>query len=466
MPAMTTTKTKTITALVLLGLGSLGMLGMGCTGGSNDAGTDAATGETVGEETSTSAGTSGTDNSEVGDTSTGDTGESDTGEDPNAACASTWDATQKQATGKTLAAYGVAVAGDGNFVAVGKLENADDDAWISMFSPSGEPIWTDTVDGGQGKDYAQAVTFDGSGDVVLVGSLDNLANKDLWIEKRSAADGAIAWTLIEPSDFDGDNLPADIELAGDGSLVMAATLRTGDKDSDIHVRKLASADGSTVWAANFSGVADPNGYSIDRASSVGVAADGSIYVGGEEGVDATTKEGTLLKYGSAGGAEQWRLAPREDGSDHLHEVVAVEGGPEGEAYFVVFEGGDLGGFWLYRASAAGSVEWELSLADFTFEPTDGWLVSGLDLAEKGTLTIGGRLTNEEVGQAISWSEAWIADIQLDGVGECLSTHTWKNTHVIPASTYAYAFAEGPNGVVAVGEIIDGPENYLWLGGFE
>lgn len=449
------TMTKTTTLLVLISLG----LASGCTG--DDANDDDVGSETAGETgTGTDAGTDdSSDDPDGSDTAT------ETGDDPNSACASGWDATQKAAPNQTHAAYGVAVASDGNFVAVGKLENTDDDAWIGMFSPSGEPIWDELVDSGQGNDYAQAVTFDAAGDPVLVGSLSN-TNKDLWVEKRSAASGAVVWTVVEASNFAGDNFPGDIALAPDGSLVVSATIRSGDKDSDIGVRKLASADGSTIWPASVSGVPDANGFSIDRAGPIGVAADGSIYVGGEEGVDAQTKEATLSKFGAEGGSPQWRLAPREDGSDHLHAVVAVTGGPEGEAYFVVHQAADPSPFWLYRVAGDASIEWELTRADFEFTPTDGWQVSGLDIAADGSLTIGGRLLNEEVGQAIQWSEAWTANIRLDGFGECLSTHTWKNTHIIPASTYAYGFAEGPNGVIAVGEVIDGPENYLWVGGFE
>lgn len=455
---MTTKTSATSTLLLLLlGVGSAPACG-GDDGKGDELGSDT-TGETSSGDSSTSSSESSGSTSDSGDST------SETGEDPNIACESSWDAVQQKTNGQTHAGYGVAVADDGNFAVVGKLENMDDDAWVGVFSPSGEPIWDEVISSGQGKDYAQAVTFDAGGDLVLVGSLAN-TNKDLWVEKRSVGDGAILWTVVEPSEFAGDNIPADIDLAPDGSIVVSATIRTGDKDSDIGLRKLASADGSLVWATTYSGSPDANGYSIDRAGPVGVAADGSIYVGGEEGVDAMTKEGVLLQFGAGGGSNQWRLAPREDGSTHLHDVVGVAGGADGEVYFVVHQGADPSPFWFYRAAGDGSIEWELTREDFEFPPTSGWIVSGLDLADDGSVTIGGRLTNEEVGQAIDWSEAWIANIRLDGVGTCIAHHTWKNTHIIPASTFAYGFAEGPNGVVLAGEVVDGPENYLWVGGFD
>ncbi len=81
-------------------------------------------------------------------------------------------------------------------------------------------------------------------------------------------------------------------------------------------------------------------------------------------------------------------------------------------------------------AAVGKIE---SASD-VYDPTDEWSVAGLEVSDEGSLTIGGRLTNEEVGEGISWSEVWIANIGLDGVGECIASHTWQNTHIIPAGT--------------------------------
>ena len=298
-----------------------------------------------------------------------------------------------------------------------------------------------------------------------IGRQAGTANQDLWIEKRAAASGANIWTVVEVSQFDGDNAPGDIALAPDGSLIAVGSIRAGDKDSDIWVRKIADSDGAAIWTSSYSGVTDGNGFSIDAGSQVAVAGDGGIYVGGVEGVDFETKEAVILRYGDDG-SEQWSVQPKANGNAHFHTVAGIAGGPDGEGYFVIAQSGNVWSFWLDRISSAGDAEWELDQDDFVYAPTDNWLVSGLAIADDQTLTVGGRLSNEEVGQAISWSEAWIANVSLDGVGQCIAAHTWTNTHIIPASTYGYGLAEGPNGAVMVGEVIDGPENHLWVGGFE
>jgi hypothetical protein len=403
-------------------------------------------------------------------TTTGDgDGDPTTGDgdgDDESPCAWQWEEVQMKANGQTHAAYDVAVAPNGNFVAVGKLENADDDAWIGMFDPTGTSLWEQVVDSGNGPDAAVGVVFDADGDVVLIGRQTGPANQDLWIEKRSGETGAVLWSILEASQFEGDNEPGGVGLAPDGDLVVTGAMRVGDQDLDVWTRKLSSDSGATVWTSSYSGSPDQNGFSVDRGLSLDVAADGSVYVGGSEGVNFETREAVLLRY-DASGTEQWAINPRADGTAHIHTLAAVAAGPEGEAYVATTRSGNASTFWLNRVSVSGELDWEMIADDFVFAPTvSNFVVAGLDLADDGTLTVGGRLTNEETGQGISGSEAWIANVGLDGVGQCIASRTWENTNIIPARTFGYGFAEGPNGAVVVGEVLNGPQNYLWLGGFK
>jgi hypothetical protein len=173
----------------------------------------------------------------------------------------------------------------------------------------------------------------------------------------------------------------------------------------------------------------------------------------------------LLALAPDGGQPLWTLSPRADGLPHLHDASAVAAGPDGEAYLAIVQTGVTWGFWLYRMAATGDIEWEQTEADFILGPTTTWSITGLDTTTDH-LIVAGNFREEEIGQGISWSKVWLANLDLSGQGRCIDSHTWKNAHIIPASTYGYALANGPNGSVTVGEITDGPENYLWVGGFE
>lgn len=451
------------TTLILALAGLLTPAG-GC--GGDDGGSEVANPETTGD--GDGDGDTG-DGDGDGDPGDGDGGPGDGDGDPgdgdgDGPCALSWEQTQMKANGQIHAAFDVDVAPNGEFIAVGRVDNANFDAWIAKFSADGQMLWEQVVDSG-GVDFASGVAFDQAGDVIVVGSLQGGSGKDLWIEKRNGADGSLGWTVTEVSNFAGDNEPGDVALAPDGSIVVSGAVRAGDQDSDVWVRKLASADGSPSWTATYSGDVDMSGFSIDRGASLCVAPNGSIYVGAEQGVDFETREAVLLAYGPDGGAEQWQLSPHATGGSHVHEFVGVAAGPDNEVYFAMYQTTGIWRFWLHRASAAGAPEWELSEEDFVFEPTKNWSVAGLAVSDDAMLTIGGSLSNEETGQGINWSEAWVANISLDGVGQCIGSHTWKNAHIIPASTFNYGLGEGPNGTVVVGEVRDGPENYLWLGGF-
>ncbi len=386
----------------------------------------------------------------------GEPGDGD-GDDPST-CPWSWEVTQMKMNGQTHAALDVEVAPNGEFVAVGRLENASNDAWIGRFSPAGELLWEQLVNGG-GSAQAAALTFDDAGDIVMIGS----SGDDLWIHERGP-DGSEGWTVDVVSNFDGESTPGDIALAPDGSLVVTAAIRAGVQDTDIWVRKLSATDGSEAWTTTYSGATDENGFSIDRGNAVAVAADGTIYVGGAEGVNFETREGVLLAY-EPDGDEGWKLAPRADGTPHLHEGGPVATGPEGEIYFVVSTPAMVSAFWLYRVTPSGDIEWEQAEDYFKYGPTNSWRVAGLD-ARGSQLTIGGTFLEEEIGQSISWANVWVANVDFAGQGLCIDSHTWQNVHIIPASTHAYGLSRGPNGTVAVGEILDGPENYLWVGGFE
>src|SRR5690606_17757440 len=135
---------------------------------------------------------------------------------------------------------------------------------------------------------------------------------------------------------------------------------------------------AAMWTTTYSGVPDMSGFSIDRASVLAVADDGSIFVGGVEGVNFDTREGVLLAYPADGGQPTWSLQPKADGSPHLHESRALAAGPDGEAYYVVAQPGELWDFWLMRTSAVGDIEWEMRGEDFQSTKTDDWMVWGLD----------------------------------------------------------------------------------------
>jgi hypothetical protein len=371
---------------------------------------------------------------------------------------------------QTHAGYAVAVDDQGNFAVTGLLENDTDDIWVGLYQPDGTRQWQKTIDGGQGNsvDIPSAITFDPTGDPVVIGKIAADSNDDtIFIRKLSASDGSEAWTHTVPSEFeDADYEGIGIALGPDGNLVATGTIRVSEKDDDLWMRKLASADGSEVWTQAWSGAPDGNGFSIDKGGPVAVAADGSIYAGARESIDFEKKEATLIKFDEDGN-ELWTITPEQIEFGHVHTPLSITTGPEGEAYWVFFRNeSNIVRFWLQRVSPDGDIEWQLTQEDFAFPPTEDWFVADVAMAPDGMLSVGGRLTNADLDEALFWEEIWFANIDLDGEGQCFVRVNTENEHILPASNYAYGLAESEEGGLMVGEYLDGPMNYLYIARFE
>ena len=455
---------------LLCSLLSLGLLGLGCSDDTTAIDSDSSEDTNSSSETdeSDSSETSDTDDSEGdGDGDPTDSGDGDGDDIP--ACSFVWEATQMKLNGQVHAGFDLAVAPDGSLIATGRIEQEqeqDYELWIGKFDPAGEPLWEQTL-AAAGNDYGNGVAVDEAGEVYVVGSLGEGFADNIWVSKRSGSDGSELWAVTRSSEFDGDNLPGGIAFGPEGRLFVSGTVRAGDDDTDIWIGEYSTQDGSLSWSGSFSGQTDPNGFSIDRAGSLSITPQGQAYVGGTEGVNFETREGVLVAFDTKGSSDAlWRFAPQANGEAHEHSNSAVLAGPDEEAYVVLRQTSGEWAFWLYRVDASGQIEWELSEQDFVYGTTDNWDVNGLELRENGQISIGGTLIEEEVGQAISWSEVWVANLTRDGQGQCIESHTWQNENIIPASTFGYGFAEGPGGTAVIGEIRNGPTNYLWVGGYK
>lgn len=121
--------------------------------------------------------------------------------------------------------YRVKLDASGNIYAIGTVRNEgnpDEDAWVAKFSPLGVKIWDRVIAGyaGMETDQLSAIAFDGSGNVLVGGSVAwaEGINDGMLLAKLNPADGAIvSSTTVKPGQPD-QSLPAEIwGLAVDAS---------------------------------------------------------------------------------------------------------------------------------------------------------------------------------------------------------------------------------------------------------
>lgn len=218
---------------------------------------------------------------------------------------------------------GVAVDGAGAVYVTGVKAGSGGQAWLRKLSADGATqLWEDVRDGTSAGslDAANKVGVDGSGNVYVVGFVDNSATGtglDGYLSKFSPTGTWLANTWIWSY---ANDAVLDVAVATDGSLAVVAQL-----DGAHSVRKYDAA-GALVWATTDAAV---------TWRGVALDVNGAVYATGSQGTSMMT-----VKLAAADGALVWsRLQPGAaghgvtiDGAGRTlvcGEVTAAGGGTDG-----------------------------------------------------------------------------------------------------------------------------------------
>lgn len=198
-----------------------------------------------------------------------------------------------------IAASAQTTAGQGRDTIVGKISGAD-----------GNFIWFDTFNGMANQDdEARAVAVDGMGNLITAGVTRGPTSFDVWVRKLDdlGASKSIAWTTTYNGVADGLDVAFAIDVDSMGNPVVAGAETVAGQGLNMWIRKLSSAQGSTLWTRSYNAGANKN----DIAEGVAVDADDNVIVAGFDAqADATTDvrirkytaDGTLLWSQSYNGA--------------------------------------------------------------------------------------------------------------------------------------------------------------------
>jgi len=201
--------------------------------------------------------------------------------------------------------------------------------FVAKYDTDGNPVWARAV-GGAAHAYAQAVSIDETGNVMVGGEFEETADfgagpvtseggSDIFVARYASADGAPMWSRAIGStgadstwsiDLDGDSPIVVGSIGGDADFGCGVHSHLGDLDA--YVARLDAADGSCVWSIPIA--------STGRDEAHGVATDGAgdfVVVGSFAGVidfgsgPVTESNGDsvmyLAKYAAADAAFRWVL---------------------------------------------------------------------------------------------------------------------------------------------------------------
>jgi hypothetical protein len=303
-------------------------------------------------------------------------------------------------------AKGVAVDGAGNAWVVGETfgslpgqrSHGGWDAFVRMYDPAGNEVWTHQFGGGGGE-RAAGVAFDGTGHAYVVGGTRaalpgqttagdydafirqyDLTGNELWTRQfgSPAEDYALAITL------DPTGNPV---LAGETGGLLAGAAAAGSLDA--FVRKYDPA-GNVLWTRQFGTPRD------DFALGAAVTPAGDVFVVG-------TTQGTLPGQRSAGDSDAYVATFSASGGERRARQFGSKGADDGEAIVLdgfgqLFVAGRAGGALPGQASAGEADGFVMAvgpMADTLWTrqfggPADDY-VAGLAVADGGLYAAGGTL---------------------------------------------------------------------------
>lgn len=198
----------------------------------------------------------------------------------------------------------IAVDGSGNVFVTGQSDGdpsviTNEDYVTIKYDASGSLQWVQRSDGsGSGTDRPSKVAIDPSGNPVVTGRSDNVADYDYLTIMYNTANGAPLWSAIY--DRTHNDWATDLVInPSNGNIYVTGRSRLTDYD---YATICYNSGGTQIWATIYN-----NGVGDDRATHIKLDPAGNLYVTGQSDVDPNPTYNydiATIKYNSSG-TQQW-----------------------------------------------------------------------------------------------------------------------------------------------------------------
>jgi hypothetical protein len=198
-------------------------------------------------------------------------------------------------------AYAMAVDDSCNVYVTGASEGSgtDQDYATIKYYPNGDTAWVRRYNGpGNGRDGANAVALDDSGNVYVTGLGVGCLLQDDCLTIKYDSEGATAWERIYDGLANGDDGGRDIAVDDSGNVYVAGRAASWGGDDDFLTVKYSAHANS--WVRTYNGTA--NGW--DAANAIAVDDSGNVYVTGTARGSGTSMDILTIKY-YPGGDTAW-----------------------------------------------------------------------------------------------------------------------------------------------------------------
>jgi len=305
-----------------------------------------------------------------------------------------------------------AVCGDGERTGLEQCDDANDTPGDGCepgcLLPSGETVWSVTVDGDGGMDRAHGVAVTATGEIVVVGSMTTGDATDLWVGRYSPAGDEISSVSLDYGEG-LDDVGNDLALLDDGGIAIIGTReQASDPMLDDAIVVVLEPDGTERWATTIDGGMN------DRGLDVAFGPGGLAIAGVRE--DPASEDDAWFAVYDPGGAELWSLTDSSaGGGDDAAEGIAWTG----DGGLVVVgkrEGQGDDDLWISGRDGDGAELWT-ELLDFDF---------GDDTAAAVAIDGDTAWVTGMISSAVSNSEElWVASYSVSGAAGFATT--WNST---------------------------------------
>jgi len=343
-----------------------------------------------------------------------DVDDDDCSNDCLARCGIIWGVSNTDLSDTRSIGWGIATDADGNIIAGGHLEDANEknDGWVGKHTTDGDLTWSgDYVGADDDDDTVAAVAIDGDGNVIIAGTtVATATGEDIFVRKLDP-DGTELWTETFDGAASEDDWAAGVATNADGEILVSGTARVGDGDTDLWVRKY-DAGGTEVWTETYNGTS-LDAYSLDDGGPVAVDLDGNVLVMGRMRVDYQTNDWVLIKYGPDGGAPVWAntVNVEQNNLDPYPEAVAADS--SGNVVITYSWMGPTSGshrFLVFKYDPDGTELWTTDPETLEFEEY-GAYTEGLAIDSQDNIVFAG-FDGE-------YERTWVMGLDPDGALLCL-----------------------------------------------
>lgn len=251
---------------------------------------------------------------------------------------------------------GIVIDATGNSYVVGTSKNGANFEVVAIkYSPSGVELWNVSIPSpGIGAAQAVGVVLDSNNDPIVGGYYNTGGSDfDIFAKKLSTANGSTVWTYNHTGSANYDELK-DMAIDGDDNVILVGGIQTSGTYSKFVVISL-NPNGTQKWVKT-------NTQNSGRhfANAVAVDAANNVYVTGESfnSLNTTSKlDFYTVKYNS-NGVQAWDLRTDGNSADDRANSIAVA--PDGSVYV---GGTSYRGLYLddeimlVKISAAGAFVW-------------------------------------------------------------------------------------------------------------